>query len=262
MLGPYLQKLVVGGTEYGNQTLTRFYGLHVGVLPTLLVLCLAAHIALFRKHGITAPRNAQGMGRFWPEQVFMDTVASVAVLGVLVFLVVAEGGANLDAPADPSSANYPARPEWYFLSLFQMLKYFPGEHEVVGSIVIPTAIMVVLLLLPLLDRVLPGRLAHFLACAFVFALVGGAGYLTVEASRDGRREHEVPRRPHGGRRGPQTGARAGRGREGGHPPRWRGVRPAPRPALSTAGPSWSGSAWAATTTTARATGRRRSAAPT
>ena len=184
VLGPFLQKLVVGGTEYGNQTLTRFYGLHVGVLPTLLVLCMAAHIALFRKHGITAPRKAQGMGKFWPEQVFMDTVASVAVLGVLVFLVVAEGGANLDAPADPSSANYPARPEWYFLSLFQMLKYFPGEYEVVGSIAIPTAILVVLLLLPLLDRVMPSRLAHFLACAFVFALVGGAGYLTVEAWRE------------------------------------------------------------------------------
>ena len=113
----------------------------------------------------------------------MDTVASVAVLGVLVFLVLSEGGANLDAPADPSSANYPARPEWYFLSLFQMLKYFPGEYEVVGSIVIPTAIMAVLMLLPLLDKILPGRIAHFLACSFVFALVGGAGYLTVEASR-------------------------------------------------------------------------------
>jgi len=184
VLGPFIQKLVVGGTQYGNQTLTRFYGLHVGVLPTLLVLCLAAHIALFRKHGITAPRKAQGMGRFWPEQVFMDTVASVAVLGVLVFLVISEDGANLDAPADPSSANYPARPEWYFLSLFQMLKYFPGEYEILGAIAIPTAIMVVLLLLPLLDRVLPGRIAHFLACAFVFALVGGAGYLTVEAWRE------------------------------------------------------------------------------
>lgn len=183
VLGPFIQKLVVGGTEYGNQTLTRFYGLHVGVLPTLLVLCLAAHIALFRKHGITVPRKARGVGRFWPEQVFMDTVASVGVLGVLVFLVIAEDGANLDAPADPSSASYPARPEWYFLSLFQMLKYFPGEYEVVGSIVIPTAIMIVLLLLPLLDRVMPGRIAHFLACAFVFALVGGAGYLTVEAWR-------------------------------------------------------------------------------
>src|SRR3954467_100122 len=103
-LGPYLQKVVVGGTEYGNQTLTRFYGLHVGVLPTLLVLCLAAHIALFRRHGVTTPRKAQGMGQFWPEQVFKDTVACLAVFGVLVFLVLSRHGAPLDAPADPGSS--------------------------------------------------------------------------------------------------------------------------------------------------------------
>ena len=54
-IGPYLQKIVVGGPDYGNQTVTRFYGLHVGFLPVLLVLCLVAHVALFRRHGITAP---------------------------------------------------------------------------------------------------------------------------------------------------------------------------------------------------------------
>ena len=182
--GPYLQKIVVGGSDYGNQTVTRFYGLHVGVLPTLFVLCLAAHVALFRRHGITPPPDADRKpeARFWPEQLFMDTVFSAAVLGVVLIFVVREGGANLDAPADPSSSDYPARPEWYFLSLFQMLKLFPGSREVIGTIVIPTALMVVMLLIPLLDRVLPLKLAHFLACGFIFVVVGGAAYLTVAAS--------------------------------------------------------------------------------
>lgn len=185
LIGPYLQQVVVGGSDYGNQTITRFYGLHVGILPALLVMCLAAHIALFRRHGVTPPPRPERWptGSFWPEQVFMDVAFVAAVVGVVVFLVLAEGGANLDAPADPASADYPARPEWYFLSLFQMLKLFPGRLEMIGTIVIPSAIMVVLLILPLLDRLLPGRLAHFLACSFVFALIGGAGYLTVEAMR-------------------------------------------------------------------------------
>jgi ubiquinol-cytochrome c reductase cytochrome b subunit len=108
-------------------------------------------------------------------------VFSAAVFGVLVLLVVSEHGANLDAPADPSSSDYPARPEWYFLSLFQMLKFFPGEREIVGTIIIPSAILVVMMLLPLFDKVLPGKLAHFLACVIVFGLVGGAGYLTYDA---------------------------------------------------------------------------------
>jgi ubiquinol-cytochrome c reductase cytochrome b subunit len=186
VIGQYLQKILVGGADYGNQTLTRFYGLHVGLLPILLVLCLTAHVALFRRHGLTPPRQAHTLkpGKFWPEQLFMDTVASTLVFAILVGLVLREGGANLDAPADPSSSDYPARPEWYFLSLFQLLKYFPGKQEMIGTIVIPSAIMVVMLLIPLFDRVLPTRLAHFLACGFVFALVGGASYLTYEAWQD------------------------------------------------------------------------------
>jgi ubiquinol-cytochrome c reductase cytochrome b subunit len=189
-VGPYLQKILVGGPDYGNQTVTRFYGLHVGVLPTLLVLFLAAHIALFRRHGLTPPRHAERRptGKFWPEQLFMDTVFSAAVIGVVVLLVLAEGGANLDAPADPSSADYPARPEWYFLSLYQLLKFFPGNREVIGTIVIPTALLIVLLLLPLLDRVFPRGFAHFLACGFVLAVLGAAGFLAVQAFWDDSRD--------------------------------------------------------------------------
>src|SRR5438128_9609897 len=66
-------------------------------------------------------------------------------------------GANLDAPADPSKP-YPARPEWYFLFLFQLLKYFPGDQEVVGTIVIPNVALVGLALLPLFGY---GRLRRF-----------------------------------------------------------------------------------------------------
>jgi ubiquinol-cytochrome c reductase cytochrome b subunit len=132
---------------------------------------------------VTAPPDAarRPAGVFWPEQVFMDTVASALVFLVVLVLVLAEGGANLDAPADPSSGGYPARPEWYFLSLFQMLKLFPGNREMIGTIVIPTALLLVMLSLPFWDWVLPGKAAHFLACGFVFAVVAGAGYLTVQA---------------------------------------------------------------------------------
>lgn len=184
-LGPYIQKIVVGGADYGNQTLTRFYGLHVGVLPGALILLLVIHIALFRRHGVTYPKNSEAkVEDFWPKQVGMDTIASFLVLAAIVGMVLWEGGANLDAPADPSSSDYPARPEWYFLSLFQMLKLFPGDREVIGTVVVPSAILAVLFLLPLFDKVLPRGLAHFLACSFVFALLGGAGYLTVSALRE------------------------------------------------------------------------------
>jgi quinol-cytochrome oxidoreductase complex cytochrome b subunit/mono/diheme cytochrome c family protein len=185
VVGPSILKVLIGGTDYGNQTVTHFYGLHVGILPLLFVLCTTAHIALFRRYGVTPPNGAERRPtvEYWPEQAVRNTLFSAAVVGVVIALTLIEGGTSLDAPADPSSADYPARPEWYFLSLFQMLKLFPGEREVIGTFVIPASIAVALLLLPLLDRILPAKLAHFLAAVFVLTLLGGVSFLTIKALR-------------------------------------------------------------------------------
>ena len=186
VIGPYLQTIVVGGSEFGNQTLTRFYALHVAFLPALLAVFLTVHIVLSRRHHLTTPASAVGKpaAPYWPDQVVRNLGFGLLVLGVIVGLVLYEGGANLDAPADPSSSDYPARPEWYYLCLFQMLKYFPGNREMIGTIVIPSTLLLVLLLLPLLDRLLPGKIAHFLACGFVFTVLGGASFLIVQAVWD------------------------------------------------------------------------------
>jgi ubiquinol-cytochrome c reductase cytochrome b subunit len=191
-IGPYLKTVVVGGTEYGNQTLSRFYGLHVGFLPVLTILVLGAHVALARRHGLTPPGRPDPSvaETYWPGQTFRNAVFLTFVVLVMVGLVFWEGGAPLDAPADPSTPDYPARPEWFFLCLFQMLKHFPGRLEWVGSIVIPCTILLVLALLPLLDRILPSGLLRFLACTFVFALVGAGGYLTFEALQADARDKQ------------------------------------------------------------------------
>jgi ubiquinol-cytochrome c reductase cytochrome b subunit len=61
----------------------------------------------------------------------------MAVCGaVLVGLTVKTHGAELFAPADPAS-NFVARPEWYFLSLFQLLKYFEGPLQILATVLLP-----------------------------------------------------------------------------------------------------------------------------
>ncbi len=88
VVGEPLQRLVVGGSEYGHHTLTRFFALHAGVLPALLLVFLAMHLALFRRHGLRAREPHRGPDTtFWPEQVLRDAVACVAVMIVVLVLV-------------------------------------------------------------------------------------------------------------------------------------------------------------------------------
>jgi ubiquinol-cytochrome c reductase cytochrome b subunit len=175
-IGVALQRLAVGGTAYGHQTLTRFFALHAGLLPGMLMLFLALHIYVFRRHGIHARRPADGAdGTFWPDQVFKDAVACLAVLAVVLFLVLWNRGANLGAPADPANPYAAARPEWYFLFLFQFLKYFHGDTEVYGAVVIPGLVFVVLFLMPIVGR---WKLGHGFNIAFLVALLVGIGLLT------------------------------------------------------------------------------------
>lgn len=180
-IGPYLQTLLVGGDEYGSQTLSRFFVIHAAILPGMLIVLLVVHLAFVRKLGPSSPGKANDT-KFWPEKAFKNLVAAAIVVAIPVALTLWNRGAPLDAPADPSARNYPARPEWYFLSLYQMLKYFPGEREVVGTIFIPSGLLAVLILMPFFDRILPRKLAHFMACSFVFGVVGGVGFLTYQAA--------------------------------------------------------------------------------
>jgi ubiquinol-cytochrome c reductase cytochrome b subunit len=189
-VGKDLQQLAVGGNEYGHHTLTRFFAMHAGVLPALLVIFLALHIAIFRRHGIMAKLTP---GRpdeyFWPRQVLFDAIGCLVLLGVVLLCVIhfdvqglvnnnlpeAHKGAELGAPADPGEQYSAARPEWYYLFLFQLLKYFPGSSEIWGAIIIPGIVMTLLVLLPFIGRF---KIGHQFNRALIVLLLLGAGVLT------------------------------------------------------------------------------------
>jgi ubiquinol-cytochrome c reductase cytochrome b subunit len=148
--------LLQGGNEYGNLTLTRFYAIHVFLLPLGLAGLLGIHLALFRKHGVTHPdlpkeELDRKMQRFFPSQLLLDVIAMAITSVVLVLLTFKTHGADLYAPAQPAS-NFVARPEWYFLPLFQLLKYFEGPLQIVATVIIPGSVATFLALLPWIDR--------------------------------------------------------------------------------------------------------------
>ncbi len=175
-IGPDLQKLVVGGPDYGHHTLTRFLALHAGVLPGLIIALIGGHIYFFRRHGLHAKQPLKKPdAKFWPDQVLADAIACLGVLFTVVVLTLITRGAELAAPADAASQFSAARPEWYFLFLFELLKYFPGESEIIGAIVLPGAAVGFMFLMPYLGQ---WKLGHRFNLAFVFGGLAGAGLLT------------------------------------------------------------------------------------
>jgi ubiquinol-cytochrome c reductase cytochrome b subunit len=192
VVGPALKRLLQGGSLYGNYTLTHFFTLHTYVLPAGMIGLLVGHIYLFRRHGVTPRWNlsreqlAKKTQPFWPDQLFLDVMACAAVFIAIVFLVVRSHGAELESPADPSSS-YVARPEWYFLPLFQLLKYFEGPLEVIGTMVLPGIAGALLVGLPFIDRSAtrdPGKRWPFLlGGAMGFAIVIMLGLLATKRDR-------------------------------------------------------------------------------
>jgi len=182
LVGGEIKKLAIGGSSYGHHTLTRFFALHAGVLPGALVAFLALHLALFRRHGLTPKEPlTKPDAMFWPDQVLKDSIAALGVLVAVLAVTIYTHGAELTAPADPANNYAAARPEWYFLFLFQFLKWFPGELEVWGAFVIPGLVVGVLFLMPWIGRT---RVGHFFNVAFLAVLLGGAAFLTVQAWQD------------------------------------------------------------------------------
>jgi ubiquinol-cytochrome c reductase cytochrome b subunit len=193
VIGRALQTVVIGGAEYGHHTLTRFFALHAGVLPATVTALVVAHVALFRRHGITAKEPGRRPdAAFWPDQVLQDAVACLAVLATVLFLIVRHRlldghgplGPELGAPADPSEPYSAARPDWYFLFLFQFLKYFPGKTEIWGAVVLPGLVFGLVALMPVIGR---WKLGHRFNVGLLGCLIVGAGWLTALAVREDRR---------------------------------------------------------------------------
>jgi menaquinol-cytochrome c reductase cytochrome b/c subunit len=105
-----------------------------------------------RQRYLESYRRAKENGtQFFPDIIFKDLLVAFSLFILLVGLAIFLGVAP-EPPADPNDSAYIPRPEWYFLFLFQLLKYFPGKLEWVGTVVIPVFVIFAMLLLPFYDR--------------------------------------------------------------------------------------------------------------
>src|SRR5262245_10964495 len=166
IVGKFILRLLRGGDDVSGATLSRFYGLHVAVLPAITTALVAAHLLLVQRQGMSVPLNIERRLKatgerlrqmpFFPNYVMRDMLAWYVVVAMLAALS-AFYPWELGKKADPFAVVPPGiRPEWYFLATFYTLKLLPShvlgfEGERLGVVGFGL-VALVLVLVPFLDR--------------------------------------------------------------------------------------------------------------
>ena len=165
VIGRFSLRLLRGGDDVTGATLSRFYGLHVAVLPALATALVAVHLLLVQRQGMSVPIDVEKKLKpgerlrqmpFFPNYILRDVLAWYLVIAVLAALA-AFYPWELGTKADPFAVVPPGiRPEWYFLAMFHTLKLVPShvlgiEGERLGVIAFGIAALF-LVLVPFLDR--------------------------------------------------------------------------------------------------------------
>ncbi len=144
LVGEGLREVLRGGPDVTGATLSRFYAFHVALLPAIFTVILLLHLLFIQRQGMHEPESVQQLPPskkreipFFPNFVLKDALLWLIVLNVLLYLAVF-WPAEMGTKADPfSPAPEGIQPEWYFMFMFQTLKYIPAhvfgiEGEVLG----------------------------------------------------------------------------------------------------------------------------------
>ncbi len=165
-LGPYIVDLLLGGPIIGADSLSRFFALHVFVIPGLLLGLLAIHLWLVLKRGISAPPvpgqvvdprtyqqeyekdlHKDGVP-FFGEAMLKDALFSSLVVIVIVVLAALAGPKGPGALPEPALLGANPKPDWPFWWLFALLSLSPAGAETFIILVMPILLIGALLLVP------------------------------------------------------------------------------------------------------------------
>jgi ubiquinol-cytochrome c reductase cytochrome b subunit len=157
LIGTPLQQLLRGGSQMGTLTISRFFVLHVFVLPGLLIAFIGSHLFLFRKAGPAGPINEDPIEptlpaqRFYPRQMVMDMTAALLII-LALGLVAHFLPMRLGPEAVASDTSYIPRPEWYYVPMFEWLKVLGGKWSLLGGIILPGILAALFAAIPFIDR--------------------------------------------------------------------------------------------------------------
>ncbi|SHN60355.1 cytochrome b N-terminal domain-containing protein [Desulfovibrio litoralis] len=160
-IGNFITRFILGGDGMSGFTLSRFYAVHTLILPACLLIFMAMHIYLIRVHNLSDPRERvageklpEETGkpyRFFPEHMNRSSIA-MAILLVGLFSLAYFVPVHMEDKAGTFIADYLPRPEWYYMWLFQLLTYFSGTWDMIGSLVIPIGGALLVLFVPFISE--------------------------------------------------------------------------------------------------------------
>jgi ubiquinol-cytochrome c reductase cytochrome b subunit len=170
LIGNFLAQFILGGTSIGGATLSRFFAIHVFIMPALIFVFVGIHLMLVLRHGIAEPpvagvlvdpatyrveyeeRMRKTGHPFWPDGAWRDFVFGTGVLLIIALLAYFVGPPKLDAPPDPSNLIADPKPDWYLLWYFALLALIPRQLEGFVMILAPVIIGILLLAAPMLNN--------------------------------------------------------------------------------------------------------------
>jgi ubiquinol-cytochrome c reductase cytochrome b subunit len=197
VLGPWLVDLLLGGPIIGGAALSRFFALHVFVIPGLLLVFLAAHLWLVIRRGVSAPpapgdkvdpktydaayeQELKKGVPFAGEVLRKDILFSALTVIVVVVLAAVLGPKGPTGPPDPTQGGANPRPEWPFLWLFGLLSLSPASAETFIILIFPVLLIAGLFLVPFVsnrgERAPSRRPVAVLTVVVAYAVLGVLTY--------------------------------------------------------------------------------------
>lgn len=199
-IGPTLAHFMLGGETVGGSTITRFFAMHVFIMPAIIIAGIGLHMLLIMRHGISEmpdvnepvdpdtykeayEKRIEKTGvPFWPVAMWRDVLFSTLIVGVIMACSIFLGPPALDPPPNPSSINANPLPDWYFLWYFAVLSLLPPQLETFVILGVPILGFVILFFLPLISnkghrapskRPWAGGAVIFISMAFIVLTIYG-----------------------------------------------------------------------------------------